>query len=392
MMPSMTELGLPIVDGAPACPFVAFGDDREARATGPDHRHRCFAEVRPAPRALAHQEAYCLSSAFPVCPTFQDWAKREAAAARATPDSDSPEPDPEAVHEFGSGISGPVEVAGTPSPPEGPKRNPPREWTSPPPWLGSSTKEAGEDDEDREVLPIAARGGGLAGSFADRVVNESGDNQPTAGPVSRHEAPGAGHPGGSPAPMRPDPADDDQPSHGADTRERPTVAGRTRSADRDRSPGRSAPAWERVRRREAYPTLKTRLGLNGLSVPPIMIGVAAVIIAAVALFTLPGLVGVGNPPQSLSAPSPSTSPSNAGPSATPAAPTPVPGPTAQIYLVQSGDTMSRIANRFGVPLQVLIDANKVTIPDPNKLDIGQEVTIPVIAPTLLPDAGASAAP
>src|SRR3954449_12578281 len=79
----MTERALPGMDGAPACPFVAFGDDREARSTSPDHRHRCFAESPPAPRALAHQEAYCLSSAFPVCPTFQDWARREAAQARA---------------------------------------------------------------------------------------------------------------------------------------------------------------------------------------------------------------------------------------------------------------------------------------------------------------------
>src|SRR5436309_10788861 len=78
----MTERGLPIVEGAPACPFVAFEDDRDERADRPDHRHRCFAEAVPAPRALAHQEAYCLSSAFPVCPTFQDWARREAAQAR----------------------------------------------------------------------------------------------------------------------------------------------------------------------------------------------------------------------------------------------------------------------------------------------------------------------
>src|SRR3954466_10869453 len=91
----MTERGLP-PDGAPACPFVAFEDDRDERATAPDHRHRCFAEPRPAPRALAHQEAYCLSSAFPVCPTFQDWARREAAAARPSgsvdraPERDAP--------------------------------------------------------------------------------------------------------------------------------------------------------------------------------------------------------------------------------------------------------------------------------------------------------------
>src|SRR4051794_4750564 len=73
---------MPIADGANACPFVAFEDDRDERATVPDHRHRCYAEIRPAPRALAHQQAYCLSSAFPVCPTFQDWARREAARAR----------------------------------------------------------------------------------------------------------------------------------------------------------------------------------------------------------------------------------------------------------------------------------------------------------------------
>src|SRR5512143_3802105 len=78
----MTERGLPIVGGAPACPFVAFVDDRDERATSPDHRHRCYAEASPAPRALAHQEAYCLSSSFPVCPTFQDWARREAARSR----------------------------------------------------------------------------------------------------------------------------------------------------------------------------------------------------------------------------------------------------------------------------------------------------------------------
>jgi hypothetical protein len=77
----MTERGLPSSEGAPACPFVAFADERDARSTSPDHRHRCFAESPPAPRAVAHQEAYCLSSAFPVCPVFQEWARREAARA-----------------------------------------------------------------------------------------------------------------------------------------------------------------------------------------------------------------------------------------------------------------------------------------------------------------------
>ena len=43
----MTDRGLPTADGSPACPFVAFEDDRDERADRPDHRHRCFAEAVP---------------------------------------------------------------------------------------------------------------------------------------------------------------------------------------------------------------------------------------------------------------------------------------------------------------------------------------------------------
>src|SRR5512143_4369597 len=110
----MTERGLPIVDGAPACPFVAFEDDRDERAASPDHRHRGYAEPQPAPRALAHQEAYCLSSAFPVCPTFQDWARREAARAR---DDAARKAERDAADALAQ-----------------PPRNPPSKWAERPPW------------------------------------------------------------------------------------------------------------------------------------------------------------------------------------------------------------------------------------------------------------------
>src|SRR4051812_8871649 len=62
-----------------ACPFVALELDRDRRSDTPDYRHRCFAEPTPAPRSIAHQEAYCLSPNFPACPVFQDWAVRAAA-------------------------------------------------------------------------------------------------------------------------------------------------------------------------------------------------------------------------------------------------------------------------------------------------------------------------
>src|SRR3954467_12209104 len=62
-----------------ACPFVALELDRDKRSDRPDYRHRCFAEPTPAPRSIAHQEAYCLSPNFSACPVFQDWAVRAAA-------------------------------------------------------------------------------------------------------------------------------------------------------------------------------------------------------------------------------------------------------------------------------------------------------------------------
>src|SRR3954452_22631554 len=145
----MTDRGLPVVDGAPACPFVAFEDDRDERATSPDHRHRCYAEARPAPRALAHQEAYCLSSAFPVCPTFQDWARREAARSRQEPPKSSTSMD--------------AVAAG------GQQRNPHRNWAAPPPWLsrgrrGDTEGTLWDDDDDVDQERDGERDAGVAGA------------------------------------------------------------------------------------------------------------------------------------------------------------------------------------------------------------------------------------
>jgi LysM repeat protein len=111
----------------------------------------------------------------------------------------------------------------------------------------------------------------------------------------------------------------------------------------------------------------------------------ALALAAAVLFALPGLLGFGNPGAGASA-SPSIPVQTAIPSINP---TPVPQATPQIYLVQSGDTMSRIAGRFGIPLNELIAANTQTVPDPNKLQIGQQIIIPAknaVPPSEIPGA------
>lgn len=440
----MTERGLPIVDGAPACPFVAFDEDRDERAASPDHRHRCYAESVPAPRALAHQEAYCLSSAFPVCPTFQDWARREAARSRTEP--------PRAQDPVASLAAAPPN-----------QRNPPRNWAAPPPWVsrgeaaGQEQLWDGEDASDDLLIGgggagrgrepgdgIPEGGRGLSGSYADRVAS-----QPVAGmgaspgagrPVADEDAPGAagggaaalsagaaaaaagaagtaathspmyppvvpsdlpGTPGAPGAYDEPDDWDEpaDEPAEPQARRRRERDPGRlaalggrgSEATARSGSGGGGgrerprrdprAPEWERARPMEAYPTLRSRR-LSELSIPPILVGVVALALAAAVLFALPGLLGFGNP-------SAGGSPSPTLPTVTPIvtpAPTPVPEPTDQIYIVQPGDTMSRIAGKFGLTLEELIAANAETIPDPNKLQIGDQVIIPARDPEDLPAA------
>ncbi len=400
MIGSMTERGLPIVDGAPACPFVAFDDDRDERAAGPDHRHRCYAEPSPAPRALAHQEAYCLSSAFPVCPTFQDWARREAARSR----NDGPRP----TESDAAAIAA------------GPQRNPPRNWAAPPPWASrvgaSAAAGSGDlwDDGDadpEEVVPT--RGRGLSGSFADRAAGDPAgprthtfqdDDAEPGAPGAPDDAPDAFAP--RPAPARPAaPPSYPVTPPAATVRREPAPSWRAPEADED-EPGReqertagdaerrpsrrrdpAAPEWEAAPPPEAYPTLRARR-LPELSLPPLLVAVLALALAAAVLFALPGLLGFGNP-------SAGATPTPRG-SALPTSllslpPTPVPAPTQQTYTVQSGDTMSRIADRFSVPLADLIAANAETIPNPDQLQIGQTVIIPVPLPSELPAASVPAA-
>lgn len=393
------------MDGAPACPFVAFDDERDERAPGPDHRHRCYAETEPAPRALAHQEAYCLSSGFPVCPTFQDWARREAARSRV---------------DVAKAAAARDDTDGTP------QRNPPRNWSAPPPWLsrkargdgapdpiwadgtGGGDAEDGDDGDDRDDgddsersedevrAEVPRRGRGLSGSYADRVASDPsadlpGDlpdevpGTPPADAESRPRGPFAARPEPS-SPSYRAPGWDDDAGEADDH-----VPRRFRRRERDAAgpvgAGAAAPEggpsheWERARPLEAYPTLRSRR-LPELSVPPILIAVVAIALAMAVVFALPGLLGFGNPLGGSSA-SPTVPIRTLLPSL---APTPIPKPTATIYIVQPGDTMSRIAGRFGIPLEDLIAANTETVPDPNKVRIGQELIIPVPLPTELPAA------
>jgi len=413
---------LPIADGAAACPFVAFEDDRDERATVPDHRHRCYADLRPSPRALAHQEAYCLSSSFPVCPTFQDWARRESARARADAQAreDADAADRAAGPTAGAaptaaaaaaqaaaatsaeaaglaagratdGLWGATAAAGhvddtaaeatdlgvpavehdaidvdageaepTDSRPRDddgePRRNPPRDWSAPPPWLASSEAARGGHNApppDFLARRAAEPGQGLAGSAADRLA-------------------GGPPPSSTSAAWREPEADVEEVDHrGAP----PPPARRPRAYDQHLGGPSSGPDWERPRRYEAYPTIKTRVGMP--AIPRIAVLAALIALAALAFFFLPAILGLGS----------NSGPSGASPSAAIAPsvsiePTTAPAATPILYTIKKNETLSKIATAHGLTLQQLLDANP-TIKNPNKIVEGQQITIPT------PDASAS---
>ncbi len=73
--------------------------------------------------------------------------------------------------------------------------------------------------------------------------------------------------------------------------------------------------------------------------------------------------------------------------ATPSAtPEPTVTPTPIIYTIQPGDTLIPISRKFGVTVEDIMEANGIT--DPRRLQIGQEIIIPLIpgesGPTVVP--------
>ncbi len=413
----VTERGLPLADGATACPFVAFEDDRDERASAPDHRHRCYAEQYPAPRALAHQEAYCLSTAFPVCPTFQSWARREAARARdqaaaaaaaggadapapaaagaasAPTDDVTPPPPDEAVRPApapasaasatspvpGDDETGDDDLASTADRGDEPvQRNPPRDWAAPPPWLASN--EARRQSVDAEAPAFLGRqpepGAGLAGSAADQLAGGPPPSRRTEqveelwGEAATGAAVGAAATGSSPAfssgsgSARPAVPDEYASVEAPPGR----VPRRPRAYDQHLG-GPNGPDWEQPKRYEAYPTIRTRIGMP--EIPRIVFMAVAVGLLAIFLLFLPSLLnfgGTGSAPGASPSPSGSVKPSFE--------PTPPPAPTPLVYTVKKGDTLTKIAKAHGLTLDELLAANPA-IKNPNKVTEGQQIVIPL---------------
>ena len=384
--------------GVTACPFVAFVDDRDERADVPDHRHRCYAEIRPAPRAIAHQQTYCLSSAFAACPTFQDWARREAARARGSTNGG---PAPEAA-EIVDLDPVPI-VAATasdtvgdglpdPEPEDVPfddraERNPHRDWADPPPW---SDPDGAATSVPADAPPFLATR--PPGPHGDEVVAAAGLS------ASRwiQDVPTPRTPDGAGAPDK-DPDDELERALAEDraNRERSAaLAGASATALEQpcRSPGR--PAGDPA---EGFPgpshAARPRRDRSGLGAAAPVRGVPdpedpdrppvdpaggsrgagrhrrrdRPLLGAVRF----RLGGGGDQGGGVVA-----SPSPSGGSGALASPTEAPAPTAQVYVIKAGDTLLKIAKKYKLTMDQLLAANK-KIKNPNKISVGDEIVIPV---------------
>jgi LysM repeat protein len=162
--------------------------------------------------------------------------------------------------------------------------------------------------------------------------------------------------------------------------------GRAPAADPDQRAGRpadaprdpDAPSWERPRTLEDYGSLRPR----SAGLPPLARIAAIAAGVLVVVFALPFLLHaiLGGSGSTDSSPTAAVGASTK-PAATPSA-TPVPAPTAHVYVVQKGDLLSKIAQRFGVTVEQILSANP-KIKNPDKIKPGDQIIIPDAAPTTI---------
>lgn len=107
---------------------------------------------------------------------------------------------------------------------------------------------------------------------------------------------------------------------------------------------------------------------------------AFILLLGVLLFALPSILkgvggflsGIGSEPTPV--PSATLEPV--------ASPTPTPTPEPVIYTVKSGDSLSRISQKFQVSIDVILSANP-EVTNPNSLKVGQRLIIPSVLPDVV---------
>jgi nucleoid-associated protein YgaU len=349
----MAAGGMHHVEGPSVCPFVALESDRDRRLDEPDHRHRCYAVPTPEPRAIAHQEAYCLSPGFTLCPIFQDWARRAAAnpIATAQPAAASMVGEPEQLGAFDSPAGAPSDAAGAASSKAEPVSQYARPQVPPP---------------DPAPPPEPPRPTQIERIASTPEPTHPSDPAPLPAFLASRERASAPPPPQPPSASSPTPADVSVP------RVRPTSR-EERAAQREAL----IPPWDREERFNPPMAGRGRIGRGEGSD---IVGRMTTILAVLALLSLallllvfaPNFLGGGSPSSSTPVGRASATPGATQP---PATATPLPAATPQTYTIKAGDSLFGIASRFGLTLEQLQAANP-QITNPNLIQVGDVIVIP----------------
>jgi len=326
---------------------VALAEDRNRRADEPDQGNRCYAEPAPRQRDLGYQAEYCYSQAFSGCAVFLAWAARNAAEPAYVSDA--------AQRAWGSGIAAPENGVGIASDADGgdtagasdaeASGSEQLDWVSASAWAEAPWDERAE--AEAEELALLEAEGSLEAEEDELEDDESEEpaEEATTGP----KVPAA-------LPMR-----------RRRTRQRPI---RTRGSGE----------WFYADPLDHEPLVKRRYGVT----PPILLGVLGLLVAALIVFMIPTLLAGGDNSNTAAAPSalagltprPATTraPTVIATPGASVAPSPTPPAKIRNYKVKVGDSLSGIAERFGIKPSQLQCFNRIL--NKNIVVLGARYKIP----------------
>ena len=115
------------------------------------------------------------------------------------------------------------------------------------------------------------------------------------------------------------------------------------------------------------------------AIPRFVLALGALVIAAVVIFSLPFLLNFGGGPGATTPPA-SVAPSDNGQASTEPSSSVSSVPSPHIYTVVAGDTLTKIAKRFGLTTAQILTANP-QIKNANNIKSGDKITIPSAAPS-----------
>lgn len=345
--------------GPGVCPFVALVGNRDRRADGPDADNRCYAEPAPRQRDIRYQEDFCYSPKFSTCAVFLAWAARSAAEPTYVTEA--------ARKAWGSGITAPEEEA--PKPPlEGSAAAAAAPGTPEGGLFGSPA--AGEIDDEAD----AGRGDGFewipASAWADAPYDERAEAEAAElAAIEDH-----------PEDEEDEEADAQVDAEEATTAPKVPAALPMRKRKRPLQPirTRGSGEWFYADAPDREPLVKRRYGVT----PPILLGVLGLLVAALVVFMIPTLLSGGGGSGTAAIASP-TAGATRRPAVTRApvvvaTPTPEPSPEGtpviRTYRIKANDTLTGVAERFGVKPSHLQCMNRIR--NKNIVVLGQRLLIP----------------